>query len=114
LSEDVEDGLASLCVRALDIVRETLEVEGLGIGSDFKKHQDNMALSVLKGRGYLGKDAANNQGTKESIPEELAKRIAHALEKSNEAAEYARSENEIVVEESIAASREGDFTLIES
>lgn len=110
LSQEVADGLAAICVKALDNIRTTIELEGLAHGSDFKKHQDKMSLEVLKGQGFLSKEKERDEATE--LPADLVKRLSHALEKSVEATEYLQSK-EIVVEEESETVHEGDFVLVE-
>jgi hypothetical protein len=114
LSAQIEDGLVAICVKALSNVRETIELEGLAHGSDFKKHQDKLSLEVLKGRGFLDKE----RQAKEAAPLDpiLVKRLAEAMEKSNEAAEIIqrdREEREIVVEDPEEDAPKGSFQLVE-
>jgi hypothetical protein len=115
LSAEVEDGLVSICVKALDNIRETIELEGLVHGSDFKKHQDRLSLDVLKGRGFLNKDGVSQDAVRGPINENMAERLIKAIEKSNEASDLiaqTRAENEIVVQEAEEVPREGSFKLV--
>lgn len=115
MAEEIEDGLVSLCVKALDNIRETIELEGLAHGSDFKKHQDKLSLEVLKGRGHLSKDTEAQKREQAPLDAMLAGRLVEALEKSNEAAQFAidqKKEKEIVVEANVPKNT--TFKLVES
>ncbi len=114
LMEDVESGLAEICVDALENIRRTVELEGLSIGSDFMKHQDKVSLEVLKGSGFLTKDKEMDRGGQTEIPKMLAERIATALEKTAKVAEEIEKqekEREIIQEEPENV-REGDFSVL--
>lgn len=104
LSEDVTDGLASLCVRAVEILRETLEIDGLTHGSDFKKHQDNLAMQLLKGKGHLGGEKVGGDQEGSPLSAKLAERLVVALERSNEAERLAQESKEIVIEAEVVGA----------
>lgn len=86
--ESVQDDLASLAVESVRRIGQTLRYEDFVLGTDAKKHQDNLALGVLKGTGFLNGES-NEDDKKKPAPltESLMARLTAALEKSNEAAE---------------------------
>jgi hypothetical protein len=115
LSAQIEDGLVAICVKALQNVRETIELEGLAYGSDFKKHQDRLSVEVLKGRGFLDKERPTRDAP--AIDPILVKRLADAMEKSNQAADFLqkeREDREIVVEDAEIIEKSGDFSLVKT
>jgi hypothetical protein len=99
LSQRIEEGLVALCIKALDNIRQTIELEGLAYGSDFKKHQDKVSLEVLKGRGFLNKEPpAYRQGI--SLDSALATRLIEAIKESEKAAGHVIEGSYELVEES--------------
>lgn len=114
MSAQIEDGLVGLCVKALQNIRETIELDGLQHGTDFKKHQDKLSMELLKGRGHLPGDIEGKKAERPPISTMLAERLVDALEQSNEASRMAKEEakaKEIVVQDQ--AIRDGDFVLVE-
>jgi len=110
---NMEDELVDLCVDAVRNLKDTVSLEGLSVGSDFKKHQDKVSLELLKGNGLLNRHKEIEQGNRAEIPKMLAERIATALEKTAKVAdelEKQEKDNNIEVE----STREGDFELVKS
>jgi hypothetical protein len=114
LGERIEDGLISLAEKALENLRETIELDGLPHGSDFKKHQDKMSLEVLKGRGFLSKESDQGASTSDPLPAKLAERLAVAFEKTAEAEGYLARANAETEDEEDQSVEEADYELVES
>lgn len=99
--EDIETGLVLMAEKAKDRLRETIDAEFL-LGSKAKKHQDDVALSLLKGTGFLSKDFGGpSTEAGERLDKALVEKLTDALEKSNRVVEEAQD----VVE--------ADFELVE-
>ena len=86
MEEDIGDKLIVLAEEGAARIGETIEAEFL-LGSDQKKHQDNVSIQVLKGTGFLSREfALGETASRPPLDEMLAERLVTALEKSNEAA----------------------------
>jgi len=110
---NMEDELVDLCVDAVRNLKDTVSLEGLSVGSDFKKHQDKVSLELLKGNGLLSKDRDIDRRRQAEIPKLLAERIATALEKTAKVAdELEKQEKDKEIE--VESTRNGNFTLVES
>lgn len=103
-----EESVQGRIARILDVGVDKLAVtvdEDFIPGSDAKKHQDNVILTVLKGTGYLAgeREGDGKKGPEGNLTPRLASRLVAALEKSNEADEiYKNSQSEV---------QEGEFVV---
>ena len=102
LAGDIDEGLLDLSAHAMKRIEETIETEGLLVGTDAKKHQDNLSMTLLKGVGFLpGAVQEDGDRNKTPIDSGLIKAFTEALKKSNKASEIQekrKEENEILVE----------------
>ncbi len=89
MKEDIEGRLIHLVDDAVSRLAETLSYKDFVVGSDGKKHQDNIALGFLKGVGMGIQQGGNGVGEKAQAPlnEVLSERLINALEASNKADE---------------------------
>ena len=87
IAEDIHGKLLELSKTSVDRISETLEHTDFVLGSDAKKHQDNLGLQLLKGVGFLpgARDAEDENKGPTGLPVALAERLTAALERSNEA-----------------------------
>lgn len=83
--ESIEDRLVDLSVEAIERLETTIYHDGFQLGSDAKKHQDNLSIQVLKGTGILSGEKDQGRDTRPPLSESLATRLVSALENSNEA-----------------------------
>lgn len=104
VSESIEEELVVVAKKALKNVHETIGIEGLVHGTDFKKHQDRLSFDVLKGVGFLPGDREGQGDKTPSLSESLSKKLVAALERSNELEEEKREEREIEVGEDVEFS----------
>jgi len=98
MMDDIEESLLELTDAAVKRIAETLQYEDFIIGSDGKKHQDNLSLGFLKagilsGRSDSGKDGSQSP----PLNEKLSTRLIEALEESNKADKLYNESKEIVV-----------------
>jgi hypothetical protein len=119
MTDSVEEELLAISIKAVKNIRETIELEGLVHGSEFKKHQDRLSYDVLKGVGFLPGDRDGKVAERPPLNEILAERLVSALEKSNAVAEIHTAKEaakEVEVKETrrkaIAAATEADFVLV--
>ena len=102
LAGDIDEGLLDLSAHAMKRIEETIETEGLLVGTDAKKHQDNLSMTLLKGVGFLpGAVQEDGDRNKTPIDSGLIKAFTEALKKSNKASEIQaerEEKNEILVE----------------
>ncbi len=117
--EQLEGKIIALSGDALDRLGETIRHEDFLLGSDAKKHQDNLSLGFLRGAGVLNgmeNGARDTVEKKAPIDASLSKRLVEALEESNKAdklrilkvREDAKEKEEI--DEQI---KEADFEIVE-
>lgn len=87
MEEDIENKLVILAEKSVRRLDETLATD-FTPGSKAKNQQDNVAVSVLKGTGFLSKDFSRNESSdRPPLNERLAERLVTALEESNTARE---------------------------
>ena len=84
LSAETADRLLELTEKAVERIAETLDMTFVP-GTDPKKHQDNVSLQLLKGKGFLSDDRGEDGKVKERIPVSLLERFTEALEATNKA-----------------------------
>lgn len=108
MEEDVENHLALLVEHAVKRLATTIKFEDFVLGSDAKKHQDNLCLAFLKGVGILTGASQNGDGEVQEPPlnKALSTRLIEALEESNKADEIRRKEKDAV--------QDVDFEVVES
>ena len=118
LSKEIDEGLVAICAKAVQNIRETIEIDGLTAGTDFKRHQDKISLEVLKGRGFLSKDGGDSKTRNETLPLDLLSKVNEALMKSEEVTAYMQEReekeqaNEIMVGDDEVEIPEGKFVLV--
>lgn len=87
MEENIEDRLVRAAEKSIERVEETLDA-GFELGSDAKKHQDNISMGILKGVGFFpGARDDDGRDQRPSLSGSLAERLITALDKSNEAAQ---------------------------
>lgn len=92
MSEDIEGRLVVAAEASVGRIEETLDAEFIP-GSDGKKHQDGVALSILKGTGFLSKDfSGEGEAKRPPISSSQAERLISAMEKANEARQLAHEQ----------------------
>ena len=100
MMEDIDGGLAVLSGEAVKRIAQTIEYDEFVLGSDAKKHQDNLSLGLLKGTGLLNGD--NYRGSEDSskppLNERLSVQLIEALEDSNEAERLRQGKKEVIKE----------------
>ena len=84
LMDGVEGELVLLADESVKRIGETLRYDEFMLGSDAKKHQDSLAMGVLKGVGFLPGEQENGKGTEKKLSPALAERLITALEASND------------------------------
>ena len=105
MEEDIEDKLLVLAEASVRRLDETLSTE-FAPGSKAKNQQDNIAVSVLKGTGFLSKDFSGNEASdRPPLDERLAERLVTALERSNEAVAH---------HVNVSTAEEAEYEVIES
>ena len=107
--ENIEGGLIELTEHAVKRIAQTLTYEDFVLGTDAKKHQDNLSLGLLKGLGFLGVGASSREGSEDlrtPLNETNSIRLIEAVEAANKAEDTWRGKKEIVVEDA-------DFKLVE-
>jgi hypothetical protein len=87
LADDIEGSLMELAKISVDRVGETIRFEDFSLGSDAKKHQDNLSMTLLKGVGFLPGPQEGKESARPPLNEALAERLIGALEKTNSADE---------------------------
>lgn len=99
MADSINGRLLKLMDKGVERLAQTIDAEFLP-GSDPKKHQDNVALQLLKGKGHLSgvaDDGDGNNSAPTALDRPLAQRLIAALEKSNEAERiYNSSQGEII------------------
>ncbi len=105
MESEIENGLLSLAEKGVTRLAETLNEE-FAPGGQAKKHQDDVALVLVKNFIPGEKEARAAKDTP-PMSEKLATRFIEAMERSNEARRLNRGEvhskdGEIVLEERIA------------
>jgi len=95
MGEDIEDRLVLLSETSVGRLEETMDTTFIP-GTKPKMHQDGLALGLLKGAGYMGKDDTSSEDPEGKITPKLAQALVTALDKSNEAERVQKEENEIV------------------
>lgn len=109
LADNIEDNLTRLSSLSVERIEETLGTK-FPPGTDPKKHQDNVALKLMKGRGLLpGELEKEREGAK--IPVSLLERFMDAFEGANEAKRLHSGETEVVAEEEIEDLE--DYEIVE-
>lgn len=102
LAGDIDGELLDLSGHAVKRLAETIRFDEFQLGSDAKKHQDNLSMTLLKGVGFLpGAMQEDGDRNKTPIDSGLIKAFTEALKKSNKASEIQEKreeENEILVE----------------
>jgi hypothetical protein len=109
LMDSVDDELVLLAEESVKRIGETLRYEDFSLGSDAKKHQDNLAMGVLKGVGFLpGEQEGIGKAVQKSLEPALAARLISALEASNEAEQIRQgtAETEIMEAEVVEISHD--------
>ena len=107
--ESIEGGLIELTEHAVKRIAQTLTYEDFVLGTDAKKHQDNLSLGLLKGAGFLGVAASNREESgdlRTPLNEALSTRLIEAVEAAQKAEDTWRGKKEIVV-------KDADFKLVE-
>jgi Mor family transcriptional regulator len=94
--DSLDEGMASLAVTAMKRISETLNFSDFVLGSDAKKHQDRLALDVIK---VVQGSISRSEEEAKPLNEKLSKRLIEALEDSNAA-------NELI--------KEGEFEVVGS
>lgn len=116
MAESINGRLLTLMDKGVHRLAETIEAEFVP-GSDPKKHQDNVALQLLKGKGHLSgvaDDGDGNNAAPTALDRPLAQRLIAALEKSNEAERiYNASQGEIIEAEVVVAQDQSPIIDIE-
>jgi len=84
LGDDISDRLLKLTEKSVERIEETMQAKFVP-GTDPKKHQDNVALKLLSGKGFLSGESEEAEKKDREIPISLLERFTDALEKSNEA-----------------------------
>ena len=98
MMEDIEGKLFVLSSEAVERLFETISYKEFVLGSDAKKHQDNLSMTLLKGTGFLSGVSSNGSGIEQepALTERLSERLVTALEESNKAEELRKKGEEIV------------------
>lgn len=104
LSGDITDRLLELTELSVEKIAETLEATFV-LGTDPKKHQDNVALQIVKGKGFLSGAEVPAETRDPQIPVSLLERFTAAMEKSNEAKRLHSGESNVI--------KEADVEIIE-
>lgn len=96
MMETTVDGIAALAVMGLKRMKETIEFEDFGLGTDAKKHQDRLSFDLAK-LVYTSQD----NKTEEAPPLDAAsfERLTEAIEASNAADKLIREAQFVEVEE---------------
>ena len=95
METSVEDRLVLLADESVNRIADTITFRDFPLGSDAKKHQDNIAMGVLKGVGFLPGAKEGEGEPEKKLPQALAERLLLALDASNEAS---RIQNQEVME----------------
>lgn len=82
MEENLEEGMLSLAEKSMKRLEETIGAE-FNLTSDQKKHQDHVALSLVK--NFISGEKENAKTNQAPVSEQLAERFITALEKANEA-----------------------------
>ena len=85
LADDIDEKLLDLSVHAVERIKETIEFPDFPPGTDAKKHQDSISMSLLKGTGFLGTQVTESAPI-QPLDNGLIKAFTDALAKSTEAA----------------------------
>lgn len=99
LAKEMDGRLLILSERSVERLEETMDVAEQ-TGTDAKKHQDNVALKILQGRGFLTRTVDESR-TRERQPIEasLLERLTSAMEKANKAREMHEDDEEVPLAE---------------
>lgn len=96
--EEIEGHLVTLAHESVLRLKSTIEFDDFALGSDAKKHQDNVALQILKGAGFLG-SKSNDESKSTQLTDALAGRLIDALEATKKVDEIHDAEYEVVSDE---------------
>lgn len=103
IKENIQDKIVLGMEMAIDRVNETLSFDEFPLGSDAKKHQDNLGLGLLKAGGALEKD--EGEKVREQLPSSLAQKLLGALNASNEADRIREEKKEIKIDDADIVER---------
>lgn len=107
--QNIDDRLVELAEKSLDRLAETINFDAPSVTSDFKRHQDNVSLSLVK--PFMVDRNVKSQKEGGNIPESLFSRLVAAMENSNKAKEIQDAEYEIVEEKPV---RDSENTVMPS
>jgi len=103
---DVSDKLLKLTEISVNRVSETLEQDFIP-GTDAKKHQDKVALEIMKGKGFLNGADPSAVNHEQKVSVSLLEKFTNALERANEAKSLHTGDNDS------EAIEEASFEVIE-
>ena len=109
MMENIDDGLAVLSEEAVKRLAQTINYDEFVLGSDAKKHQDNLSLGLLKGVGFLNGDnyRGSEDSSKSPLNERLSKQLIDALEDSTRAENLRQGKKEVIKEAEYELVTEG-------
>lgn len=110
IQENAEIKVAQLGIEALERLAHTIERKDLDLvlNTEEKKHQDRLSLDFIKETGLIADVDRPERGREnKNLTESLAARLINALEKSNEAEEIRRQNQEERIQEAEFVVEEG-------